>query len=376
MYFNNLFDKFDQRVLNHLMVSGVKEVTSLSSLNVNTYQHTQTAVVESAYLVRHDFFSFMKNVFFVTDQTFNSVNYILKSLGDLLENENNNLNLRNENSFHVCKKKASHDGDVIQFIHLKYDIGFEISPYGVKFYDMLNYIRTDYIPIIEDDLDTALNKALILFSQTIADTASISTEQFNDVFFNRLKSISFADIVSGKNISNDFIYPDRNMVYEKLKQANKISKSSSHQMNDIVMFSNKHAKLFLETVKPMFSPATYMDFLRAFNFYYNYKVVMHQNYILTLDFNYKHKLQAIADTSLICQFGNEFTLMFGPIANRQKNTQFMIYDKNKDFTRTNNILDIYDFIRKKCSPELTRIAQKPVDELVWGDIAVLMMDNI
>lgn len=373
MYFNELFDNFDQRFLDYFRTSGISEVELISSLRTKTYRKDLSAFMDSGYLFRLDLNTFLQDVFMISEKTFNSINYVMHSLGSFLENDDNNLNFRDKKSFNVRK---IHDDTVIRLTDLTTDISFEISPDGVKFYDTLGYIKTHHIAIIDNDIDMAFEQALTTFTQTIANMSSISTDQFNDYFLTRLHEVSFADVIAGKTTSTDFIYPDREKIYAKLKEVNKTHKSASHRMGDVVLFSHQQASLFLDTVKPMFSADTYIDFLRAFNFYYNYNVVMNKSYIFSIDFSYKHKLQPLSDTSLTLTFGDEFTLMFGPIYDKQRNTQFMIHTKKKDFIRTNNMADIYDFILKTCSPALTRIAQKPVSELVWGDLVVLMMDNI
>lgn len=373
MYFNELFDNFDQRVLDYFRTSGMREVELISSLRTKTYRKDSSAFMDSGYLFRLDLNTFLQDVFMISEKTFNSINYVMHSLGSFLENDDNNLNFRDKKSFNVRK---INDDTVIRLTDLTTDISFEISPDGVKFYDTLGYIKIHHIAIIDNDIDMAFEQALTTFTQTIANMSSISTDQFDDDFLTRLHEVSFADVIAGKTTSTDFIYPDREKIYAKLKEVNKTHKSASHRMGDVVLFSHQQASLFLDTVKPMFSADTYTDFLRAFNFYYNYNVVMNKSYIFSIDFSYKHKLQPLSDTSLTLTFGDEFTLMFGPIYDKQRNTQFMIHTKKKDFIRTNNMADIYDFILKTCSPALTRIAQKPVSELVWGDLVVLMMDNI
>jgi hypothetical protein len=150
------------------------------------------------------------------------------------------------------------------------------------------------------------------------------------------------------------------------------------------MITSKHPQLFLNSIKTILSGKAYANFVQAFNFYHNYKLMMNEQFMSTIKMEFEHKLAPLDTAVITISIGCTFEITISSPVPRKKNARNSVFQISEPGSATDETLalesddlhELYDFIFHKCSPKISELLNKDVLDLEWRDVEVLRMIKI
>jgi hypothetical protein len=387
MYFEKLYENFDFLIMDYLNNHNFNQVGRSRDIGYKTYQQSLSQTMAS-YVICENITPFLKHFLKADDHSISFLNEVLNLLDNTFvkysDTESQLVKTVNQKSFHIFKS----NNKSINIIFSKYRLGIELSKKGVRFFETLDCIKAKHAPILNDDVNPSIVGAINNFNKSLAKLAHISTKSFDAVFFEKIRTMTLADIINLNNSFDDFTYLDENsvielLVYDKQKQDDSYCAMIS---SDCIYIVFRRSNTFLKSLKPMFSSNVYSNLLKSFNFYHNYYSIFNKMHVDSLNFSCNHKFLPINhDGVLDIGFGEDFTIAVIPPHDKNVNSSpslFKVTCNNElhpsgvHMFYSNDLVELYDYIFEFYAPILSKMLDKPVTAMEWRDITLLRMINI
>jgi hypothetical protein len=379
-------------LLSYLTKYNIQQVDSLDHLHENTHLISEKKNSTSCWL-NHDPYLFIKDVFNADDFILDEIRSLHTVLGSFLQPKNihtnlNNstlaisvgLNIREEYHFCIIMTKSNL---MIHFVKDK----------GIVFKDLSSVIDVKHVPIINNDINRALRQAINDFKKALVISSGLTIDDtlIDDSFIAQLRSTDDASVINARikmaTGFDGFLYRSKDVILEEFyEQQEKYPKASFHTRSNGFTFSKNGTVFLLQAIKTLFSTPIYNNLHKAINFYHNYNVLMNIESCTVMEFQIKRKLDGINGVIFKLSFDDEFYVDFAIKDNHydkecQRTTFFEVYSINNnaaikyDRLRTDDLEGLYEHLFSKYSVNLTKILNKPVEDMSLADASVLMMVN-
>lgn len=390
--YENIDSLFDSYVKEHHLIqtpftTQMADGTYLSILNDDGYHKRW---------LNHDLILFLQHFLATTPEVAKNIKETLMALGSAFKSHVD-LNDYSQSPYHIMSVRegvsvVGHRYIVLTFqqsdliIHLsKLPSGLEL----VQFHDMSDIVDNMPVKVVNDDLNASLNAAIENFKNKMMVVAGNQVAHFDKQFVDDLSNASLEDIINlrlkEQHAITEFRYRDKiNLVNELHEEKEKYPNFEFGMRSNTLTFFENDIMFFMKTMKTMLSSQLYDNFLKAINFYHNYKQLMNQDYQIQFHFYIKHKLQDLDSVLFKISFGNDFELTFGPLNDSsnphyKRTSLFEVHTRSKrtgnkeHVLRTSDFSDFYQHVFDIYSLNITSILNKPMLELTWDDVTVLNM---
>lgn len=386
MTFDDLYNNYDQKIESFFTQHNIREVEKLYDLKKDTYRFNIINEKEKSYIIKHDFKNFFSSIFGFSANVTKAIKKELSLLDDLMWVRTDSMGDFDDNDTVLIKKSVNNDGKEeikLTFVHSRLVLSMTAS--SVLMYDSNNYVRSVSTMIVEDT-EKAIIESINSFNQSLATLLCVDTQKFDKAFFENIKNSSNTAIINARMNNDIFKFIEKNDIETFLYPVRLRERFSSLWVgdDDCVMITSKHPQLFLDSIKTILHGKSYKNFVQAFNFYHNYKLMMNEQFMSTIKIEFEHKLAPLDTAVITISIGCKFEITISTPVPREKNARnsvFQISDPDPATDETlalesDDLHELYDFIFHTCSPKISELLNKDLMDLEWRDIQVLRMINI
>lgn len=386
MFFDDLYNNYDQNMELFFTQHNIRKVEKLYDLKKDTYRLNIINEKEKSYIIQHDFKNFLSSIFGFSVNVTKAIKKELSVLNDLMWVKKDSMDDLDDKDTVLIKKSVNNDGkEEIKLTFVRSRLVLSITASSVLMYDINNYVIPESTIIIEDT-EKAIIEAINSFNQTLATLLCIDTQKFDKAFFENIKNLSTTDIINARMNNDIFKFIEKNDIETFLYPVRLKERFSSIWVgdDDCVMITSKHPQLFLDSIRKILYGKSYKNFVQAFNFYHNYKLMMNEQFMSTIKMEFEHKLAPLDTAMITISIGCTFEITISPPVPRGKNARnsvFQISEPNPASDEnlaleSDDLHQLYDLIFNACSPKISELLNKDVMDLEWRDIQVLRMNNI
>jgi hypothetical protein len=385
MIFNAFYDNYKTKIESFFIEHKIRGVEKLYELKKDTYRSNIINDTETSYIINHDLTKFLSVMFGFSDKSIKSIKKEVSFLNALMHVKQDSMDFADLNTV-LIKKSINKDlKKDITLTFLWARLSLSITASSVVMYDSNGYIKLEPTTI-DGDVDNAIIEAIQSFNLELANLIDVDTPKFNKSFFDNIKNSSDTTVIK-RRIKNDYFqFIEKNDIEHLLYPVRLKERFSSIWVGDdnCVMIASKYPQLFLNCVKTILKGVAYKHFVQAFNFYHNYKLMMNEQFMSTIKFEFEHKLAPLDTAVITISIGCEFEITISTPVSKEKNMRMSVfgiseYDKTTDETNalaSDDLHELYDFIFPKCSQKISELLNKDAMELEWRDIQVLRMIKI
>lgn len=379
MYFLKLFARYEHDVVNYLQHHNIMSAEKLYDIKKNNYRISIINDSEHSYVIRHNINKFLSSIFELDKKTITKLLNVIQLCDGcfLFEDDNGLDNLNNQDSFFIRKCINDDQSPSVSIAFLKSNMSMTINNMGVSLYDDNNQVVTFPSVIINDDINTAVINAIDAFNQKLSKVSGLDTGVFDDTFFETVKSMTFEESYKLKNKSTDFTYLGHEALNNYLSGIYQVKPLPFHWVsNQCLIIKSTHTCIITDIAAMMFSQDIYNQFIKAFNFYDNYKSMMNETYIVVIQLSVFNKLDPIEMTSVTLNIGNiEIKVN---VSADGLNVQFEI-SRTGDSTpiiKSTDLSELYQIAYNEADEKISIILEKPLSEASENDFEVLRMFKI
>lgn len=385
MSFNDLYDNYQTKLDSFFIDHKIREVEKLYELKKDTYRTNIINSQETSYIVNHDLTNFLHIMFGFSDKTIKAIKKEVTLMNTLMKSKGDVMDFADKNTVLITKYISPFKNKSIKLYFMHSQMALLITESYVLMYDYNKYVYPD-ITAISDGVDNAVLESIQTFNRALADLSCVDTQKFNKAFFDNLNKSSDTTIIKNRIKNEHFQFLEKNDIEHLLYPVRLKERFSSIWVGDdnCVMITSKYPQLFLNCIRTILKGVAYTNFVQAFNFYHNYKLMMTEEFMSTIKFEFEHKLAPLDTAVITISIGCEFEITIStpvPKETNVRNSVFQIseYDKTTDESNaleSDDLHELYDFIFPKCSKKISELLNKDAMELEWRDIQVLRMIKI
>lgn len=385
MSFNDLYDNYKTKLDSFFINHKIRSVDKLYELKKDTYRSNIINDKETSYIVNHDLTKFLHVMFGFSEKSIKAIKKEISLLSNLMQVKQDSMDFADLNTVLIKKSINNSSEAELTLTFIRARLILSITTSSVVMYDSNGYIKIEPTTIY-GDVDNAIVEAIQSFNLELANLITVDTPKFNKSFFDNIKNSSDTAFIKGRINNEHFQFIDKNDIENFLYPVRLRDRFSSIWVgdDDCVMIASKYPQLFLNCVKTILKGMAYKYFEQAFNFYHNYKLMMNEQFMSTIKFEFEHKLAPLDTAVITISIGCEFEITISTPVEKEKNVRMSVfeiseYDKNTDETNafaSDDLQELYDFIFPKCSKKISELLNKDTMELEWRDIQVLRMIKI
>lgn len=385
MFFNDLYNNYEAKIESFFVDHKIREVEKLYELKKDTYRTNIINGQETSYIVKHDLTNFLHVMFEFSDKTIKAIKKEVALMNTLMQRKDDVMDFADQNTVLITKYISPFKNESIKLYFMHSKMVLSITSSHVTVNDSNHYVYPD-ITVITDSVDNAILQAIQTFNSELAALACVDTQKFNKAFFDNLNKSSDTVIIKSRVKNEHFQFIEKNDIEHLLYPVRLKDRFSSIWVGDdyCVMIASKYSQLFLNCVKPILKGMAYKHFEQAFNFYHNYKLMMNEQFMSTIKFEFEHKLAPLDTAVITISIGCEFEITISTPISKEENARSSVfqiseYDKTTDETNalaSDDLHELYGFIFPKCSQQISELLNKDAMELEWRDIQVLRMIKI
>ena len=385
MSFNDLYNTYETKLNDFFNQYKIRQVEKLYELKKDTYRSNIINHEEISYIVKHDLTNFLHVIFNFSEKTIKAIKKEIVLLNTLMQCKDDVMDFADHNTVLIKKYVNNLNQHEIKLTFMCSKMVLSITSSSVVMYDSNGYIKQESIAI-DDDVNSAIVSTILSFNLALAALVCVDTQKFNKAFFDNINNNSPTNIIKSRVKNEHFQFIEKNDIEHLLYPARLKERFSSIWVGDdyCVMVTSKYPQLFLNCIQTILKGEAYKHFVQAFNFYHNYKLMMNEQFISTIKFEFEHKLAPLDTAVITISIGCEFEITIStpiPKEKNAKNSVFQIseYDNNTDDTTalaSDDLHELYGFIFQKFSQKISELLNKDAMELEWRDIQVLRMIKI
>lgn len=392
MYLEKLFNDYSNNVDTLFTDHQLKSVEKLYEIKNNTYRVSTVNDGEESYIIRYDFNTVLSHVFNFSETVIKALKKEIKLLGQLFVNDNDPPeNFVDKNTLFIVKtiendhKLFSKKANELQIMFWHSSTVLSITKDGVSFYDNNGYVLSDIIPVVDDDGEPAILKAIESFNRNLAKCVNIETKSFDKAFFEKISQLSCVECFNLRKKIDEFKFVEPTAIEAILKPIREKDRFSSHWMNDsMVVITSNYSSSFLAAIKLILRDDIYAHFLKAFNFYHNYTTIMNEKYISFIKFDFRHKLDEFDTAVITIHIGSLFEINISvpfKSADLSRAAIFhvsgsVIPDDTPESLHTDTLSELYDYIFNNCNKQVLSMIDKPLEQFEKRDIELVRMIKI
>lgn len=393
MYFEKLFNDYSDNVNKLFVGQSLREVKKLYEIKNNTYRVSTINDGEESYIIRYDLNTILNEVFNFSEAVIKALKKENTLVGSIFNTKDDSASEFADNNTAFIKKIIKNDHKIFLKEHNEITIMFwkastalSISDEGVYYFDVNGYVSSDLIQVLDNDGESAIIEAIHSFNKNLAAMVNIDTKVFNKSFFEKINQLSYAECFNLRKRVDEFKFVDREDIETFLKPLREKDRFSSHWIGDdnTVFISSTYTDALLDSVKLILNDDTYAHFLKAFNFYHNYKSMMNEQYMSTIQLCFRHKLDQF-DTSFItinlgCQFEINISV---PFRSEDLSRTFIFHvsgsvipDETYVSLHTDTLVELYDYIFESCNRKVLSLVDKSLTQFETRDVELIRMIKI
>lgn len=393
MYFEKLFNDYSDNVNKLFVGHSLREVEKLYEIKNNTYRVSTINDGEESYIIRYDLNTILNEVFNFSEAVIKALKKENTLVGSIFNTKDDSASEFADNNTAFIKKIIKNDHKIFLKEHNEITIMFwkastalSISEEGVYYFDVNGYVSSDLIQIVDNDGESAIIEAIHSFNKNLAAMVNIDTKLFNKSFFEKIHQLSYAECFNLRKRVDEFKFVDREDIETFLKPLREKDKFSSLWMFDSnsVLITSKYTSAFLDSVRLILRDDIYADFVKAFNFYHNYKSMMNEQYASTIALNFRHKLDEFDTANIIIQLGLQFEINISvPFKSNDLSraaifhiSGSVIKDDNTVSLHADTLVDLYDYIFESCNRKALSLVDKPLTQFETRDVELIRMIKI
>lgn len=385
MSFDSLYKNFENAIQHFFVHNNIREVEKLYDLVKNTYRFNILNDQEKSYIIKHDLKSFLSATFGFSEKVTKAIKKEISLLNDLMRVKEDIMEFADHDTVLIKKSVNELNQEEIQLTFMRSKMVLSITASSVVMYDSNNYIKPEATMIV-DDVEQAIIEAISSFNKAFAALVCVDLPKFNKAFFENINTSSSTAIINSRINNEHFKFIEKNDIETILYSVRLKERFSSIWVGDdnCVMITSKYPRLFLDSIKTILSGQAYTNFVQAFNFYHNYKLMMNEQFMSTIKIDFEHKLAPLDTAVITVSMGGTFEITISSPVPREKNARNSVFQISEPDIATDETLalesddlhELYDFIFHKCSQKISELLSKDAMDLEWRDIEVLRMIKI
>lgn len=389
MYFDDLYNNYEKNIDSFFIQNNIRKVDKLYELKKNTYRFNILNDHEKSYIIKHDLNSFLSTIFGFSEIITKAIKKEISLINDLMASKEDSLDFSDtfadRDTVLIKKSVNTFNEEEIELTFIRFKMVLSITASYVVLYDSNHYIKPEATMIVVDT-EQAIIEAIHSFNKTFANLVCVDTQKFNKSFFENINTRSTTDILNTRIKNDNFKFVEKNDIETLLYPVRLKERFSSIWIGDVdcVMISSKHPQLFIESIKKILFGKSYTNFVQAFNFYHNYKLMMNEQFMSTIKMEFEHKLAPLDTAVITISIGCKFEITISAPVTREKYTRNSVFQISEPDPATDERLalesddlhELYGFIFNKCSLKITELLNKNATDLEWRDVQVLRMINI
>lgn len=389
MYFDDLYNNYEKNIDSFFNQNNIRKVDKLYDLKKNTYRFNILNDHEKSYIIKHDLNNFLSAIFGFSEIITKAIKKEISLINDLMATKEDSLDFSDtfadRDTILIKKSVNTFNEEEIELTFIRFKMVLSITASYVVLYDSNHYIKPEATMIVVDT-EQAIIEAIHSFNKTFATLVCVDTQKFNKSFFENINTRSTTDILNTRIKNDNFKFVEKNDIETLLYPVRLKERFSSIWIGDVdcVMISSKHPQLFIESIKKILFGKSYTNFVQAFNFYHNYKLMMNEQFMSTIKMEFEHKLAPLDTAVITISIGCKFEITISSPVTREKYTRNSVFQISEPDPATDERLalesddlhELYDFIFNKCSLKITELLNKNASDLEWRDVQVLRMINI
>ena len=389
MYFDDLYNNYEKNIDSFFIQNNIRKVDKLYELKKNTYRFNILNDHEKSYIIKHDLNSFLSTIFGFSEIITKAIKKEISLINDLMASKEDSLDFSDtfadRDTVLIKKSVNTFNEEEIELTFIRFKMVLSITASYVVLYDSNHYIKPEATMIVVDT-EQAIIEAIHSFNKTFANLVCVDTQKFNKSFFENINTRSTTDILNTRIKNDNFKFVEKNDSETLLYPVRLKERFSSIWIGDVdcVMISSKHPQLFIESIKKILFGKSYTNFVQAFNFYHNYKLMMNEQFMSTIKMEFEHKLAPLDTAVITISIGCKFEITISAPVTREKYTRNSVFQISEPDPATDERLalesddlhELYGFIFNKCSLKITELLNKNATDLEWRDVQVLRMINI
>lgn len=399
MYINQLFSDFHTSISSYINNNHITPVDDINQICESKYfQQGLKSSSLSIFNFSSDPFVFIKYFFKLNDSVIDELREVISLVDTFFQTKNTKKpNFHsNENDFTILKSSGlERDGNSVSFLFCRANVILKITEKkGLVFGDLAMFVDQTYTPIDEEnDISKALSVSINLFKQHMLKVFDNNNFLFGHDFMQQFKEVPLEDMIQKRlkldALYNGFTFRTRDSLLDELKLLKvKYPSGGVSLCPDGMVFNNNDIPFFLHAMKSMFPSSVYSNIERAINFYHNYNVFMNYEYDIEVKFYIKNKLDNI-DKIMSVSFddivfdvalkNNQYEI--NQLNDKDRKTLFEIYTQKYNDTAKKKIIptvdlsELYNYLFKKYSLNISKTLEKSVDKMTLDDGKVLLMYN-
>lgn len=389
MYFDDLYNNYEKNIDSFFIQNNIRKVDKLYELKKNTYRFNILNDHEKSYIIKHDLNSFLSTIFGFSEIITKAIKKEISLINDLMASKEDSLDFSDtfadRDTVLIKKSVNTFNEEEIELTFIRFKMVLSITASYVVLYDSNHYIKPEATMIVVDT-EQAIIEAIHSFNKTFANLVCVDTQKFNKSFFENINTRSTTDILNTRIKNDNFKFVEKNDIETLLYPVRLKERFSSIWIGDVdcVMISSKNPQLFIESIKKILFGKSYTNFVQAFNFYHNYKLMMNEQFMSTIKMEFEHKLAPLDTAVITISIGCKFEITISAPVTREKYTRNSVFQISEPDPATDERLalesddlhELYGFIFNKCSLKITELLNKNATDLEWRDVQVLRMINI
>lgn len=389
MYFDDLYNNYEKNIDSFFIQNNIRKVDKLYELKKNTYRFNILNDHEKSYIIKHDLNSFLSIIFGFSEIITKAIKKEISLINDLMASKEDSLDFSDtfadRDTVLIKKSVNTFNEEEIELTFIRFKMVLSITASYVVLYDSNHYIKPEATMIVVDT-EQAIIEAIHSFNKTFANLVCVDTQKFNKSFFENINTRSTTDILNTRIKNDNFKFVEKNDIETLLYPVRLKERFSSIWIGDVdcVMISSKNPQLFIESIKKILFGKSYTNFVQAFNFYHNYKLMMNEQFMSTIKMEFEHKLAPLDTAVITISIGCKFEITISAPVTREKYTRNSVFQISEPDPATDERLalesddlhELYGFIFNKCSLKITELLNKNATDLEWRDVQVLRMINI
>jgi len=376
MFFEKLFKDYDDNIEKFFIDHNVRNVEKLYEIRNNTYRNDSIHRGERSYIIKQNLKNLLKEVFYFSDDLVKKLNKEFKLLDTLFNpNQESPVDFVDKNSLFVKKTIKNDDDfytrkrDEILISFLQSGTVLSITIDGVSFSDGNGLVTSGIIPF-SVNIDSSIIEAIDKFNINLSRLACVEAKKIDKVFFKKINQLSCVDMFNARKTVDSFSFVSQEQLEVILAPERAKDRFSSLWVGEdnCLMIGVDYSSLFL----------------KAFNFYYNYKSMMNEKHISTIKLDFRHKLDEFDTAVIIINIGFEFEINISvPFSSNglSRDSTFhvsgtVIKEDTPVSLHADDLSGLYDYIFESCNQKIIKLVDKSLNEFETRDIELLKMIKI